>query len=460
LNTSRAIRKSCAISTSFILLLAVCAARGGAAAAGARELTLKDAIATALESNIDLRQASYLVDSKSISVTRSRADFLPNLGFSARGSKSYSKQYDTATNSFDGTSSNSMSLGLSSSLDLFTGFGRTASLKQSRLELDAERDNFARTKQEIVFNVISSFVQTVVDSEFIKVNEENLAAQRRLLERIQAFYQAGRSPVADLYEQQAETANAERQLLISRRDYAVSKLNLLQTLGLDPGTDCRVVAPSVESIMAEVSGLTVGDDLEEALARRFDLIAQQKQIDAARSQVTASRSGYWPTLSLSASAGTSYSSAAADRWSFSEQLSDNNPSASIGVSLSLPIFDRLQTRNSVKQAKIQLRQAQLAIEKLKLQIGVQVRQALEDYIAAQKDVEVSGARLKYSEQALKSIEARYDVKAATLVEVTQVRSSTLQASYNSINARYSLLLRGIGIAFYRGDIDGITSLFR
>jgi outer membrane protein len=353
-----------------------------------------------------------------------------------------------------------MSLGLSSSLDLFTGFGRTASLKQSRLELDAERDNFARTKQEIVFNVISSFVQTVVDSEFIKVNEENLAAQRRLLERIQAFYQAGRSPVADLYEQQAETANAERQLLISRRDYAVSKLNLLQTLGLDPGTDCRVVAPSVESIMAEVSGLTVGDDLEEALARRFDLIAQQKQIDAARSQVTASRSGYWPTLSLSASAGTSYSSAAADRWSFSEQLSDNNPSASIGVSLSLPIFDRLQTRNSVKQAKIQLRQAQLAIEKLKLQIGVQVRQALEDYIAAQKDVEVSGARLKYSEQALKSIEARYDVKAATLVEVTQVRSSTLQASYNSINARYSLLLRGIGIAFYRGDIDGITSLFR
>jgi outer membrane protein len=438
----------------------VCAAPRGAGAAEARELTLKNAIAIALESNLDLRQESYAVDSRSISVRSNLADFLPNLGFSARGSRSYSKQYDTTTDSFNGTSSNSLSLGLSSGLDLFTGFGRTASLKQSRLALDAERDNFARTRQEVVFDVISSFVQAVVDSEFIKVNAENLAAQRSLLERIQAFYQAGKSPIADLYQQQAETANAERQLLLSQRDYAVSKLTLMQTLGIDPGTDCRAVAPDVESIMAEASGLAVGDALEEALARRLDLISQQKLIDAARSQITATRSGYWPTLSLSASAGTSYNSSVSDLWSFSEQLSDANPSASIGLSLSFPLFDRLQTRNAVQQAKIQLYQAQLAVERLKLQIGVQVRQALEDYATAEKDVDVSEARLKYSEQALRSIEARYDVKAATLVEVTQARYSNLQAAYNAINARYNLLLRSIAIAFYRGDIDGITSLFQ
>jgi len=442
------------------VVLASVACPRGAGAAETKQITLASAIATALTSNIELRQASYAVDSRSISVSRSMSEFLPNLSFSARGSKSFSRDYNETTGSFEGASSKSLSLGISSGIDLFSGFGRTASLRQSRLSLEAERNSFARTKQTIVFQVVSAFVQAVVDSEYIRVNEENLAAQRRLLDQVQAFYDAGKTPVADLYQQQAETANAERQLLLSRRDYEVSKLALLETLGLDPGTECRIAAPDVESIISQVSRLASASALEEALARRSDIAAQEKQIEAARSQITASRSGYWPSLSLSASAGTSYSSAAADRWGISDQLSKSNPSASVGISLSFPLFDRLQTRNSVRQAQIQLGEAELALERLKLQIGVDVRQALEDYGAAEKDIEVSNARLRYSEQALASTEARYGVKAATLVEVTQVRSSTLQAAYNSINARYTLLLKGVAIAFYRGDIDGITSLFQ
>jgi outer membrane protein len=442
------------------MLIALCPAPGGARADEPREITLKDAIATALRSNVDLAQAASTVDSRRVGVTQNEADFLPNLGVSARSGRSYSRTFDQTTNGFQGFYANSLSLGASSSLDLFTGFGKIASLRQSRLSLDAQRKSYAQTRQDVVFSVITSFAQAAVNNQVIKVNEENLAGQKRLLEQIQAFYDAGRNSVADLYQQQAATADAERQLLLARRNYQVSLFQLLQVMGIDPGTESRIVEPDVESIIAEASGLNVGDALQEALARRYDLLSQQKQIEAARTQITVSRSGYWPTLSLSANAGTSYSSTLSDQFDFSEQLKDANPNASIGLSFSLPLFDRLATRSAVQQSKIQLRQTQIAADRLKLQIGVEIRQALEDYAEAQKEVEVSAAQLKYSQQALKSIEARYTVKASTLLEVIQARSAYYQAEYQSINSRYNLLLKGISIAYFRGDIDGITSLFK
>jgi len=448
-----------AAACAWAILIALCSAPGAARASEAREITLKDAIATALRSNVDLAQAATAVDSRKVGVTQSEADFLPSLGASARAGRSYSRRLDATTNDFTGFNSNSFSLGLSSSLDLFTGFGRIASLQESRLSLDAQRKTYAQTRQDIVFSVITSFAQAAVNGQVIKVNEENLAAQKRLLEQIQAFYKAGRNSVADLYQQQAAAADAERQLLVANRNYQVSLFQLLQVMGINPGTESRIVEPDIESIIAEASGLNVGDPLEVALARRYDLLSQQKQIEAARTQITVSRSGYWPTLSLSASAGTSYSSTLSDQFDFSEQLEDANPNASIGLSFSLPLFDRLATRSAVQQSKIQLRQAEIATDRLKLQIGVEVRQALEDYAEAQKEVEVSAAQLKYSEQALKSIEARYTVKASTLLEVIQARSAYYQAGYQSINARYNLLLKGISMAYFRGDLDGITSLF-
>jgi outer membrane protein len=441
------------------LLVALCCAPA-ARADEPRQITLKDAVDTALRSNVDLAQAATTVDSRRIAVTQNEAGFFPSLSASARSGKSWSRQFNQTTNGFDGFSSSSLSLGLSSGVDLFTGFGKIAGLKQSKLSLDAQRKNYAQTRQDIVFSVVGSFAQAAVNGQVIKVNEENLAAQKRLLEQIEAFYKAGRSPVADLYQQQAATADAERQLLLANRNYQVSLFQLLQVMGIDPGTQAQIVEPNVESITAEAAGLNVGDPLEEALARRYDLLAQERQIEAARTGITASRSGYWPTISLSASTGTSYSSTLSDQFDFSEQLEDANPNASIGVSLSLPLWDRLVTRSSVQQSKIALRQAQIAEQRLKLQIGVEIRQALEDYAEAQKEVEVSTAQLKYAEQALKSIEARYTVKASTLLDVIQARSVYYQSEYQSINSRYNLLLKGIAIAYYRGDIDGVTSLFK
>jgi outer membrane protein len=113
----------------------------------------------------------------------------------------------------------------------------------------------------------------------------------------------------------------------------------------------------------------------------------------------------------------------------------------------------------VAQAEVSLRRAQLGAEKLELQVKVDVRQALEDFATATKAVEVAEARHKYSEQALRSMEERYRVNASTLVDLTQVRASNLQSSYDLINARYSHLIKGLAVLYYSGTIGNAMPLF-
>jgi outer membrane protein len=452
----RTIRRGCAIGACAFLCWAG-AATEPARGAETRAITLKDAMDTALKANVDLRQSAYQTESQRISVRSNKMDFLPDLRLSLGASRGYGKDYEALADRFEWNHSNSMNLSVSSGLALFTGFGRIAALKQSQLQLEAQQRSYERSREQVIFETVQQFVLVVLDGDLVKVDEQYLESQRSLLAQIEAFTTSGKRPIVDLYQQQASVADAESRLLIARRDFEVDKFKLLQVMAVDPGIECTIVVPDVESITGGLAGFLPDDAAGEALARRADLAAQRLQVEAAKKQITASRAGYWPALSLSAGAGTSYRSPGS--YDFNDQFYNNNLNGSIGLSLSIPIFDRLSTYNSVAQAKVGLRQAQLGAEKLELQTGVEIRQALEDYTTAGKAVEVARAQFKYSAQALKNMEERYKVGASTLVELMQARASNLQSSYNLINARYAHLVKGIAVLFYSGTIEKAMPLF-
>jgi outer membrane protein len=452
----RRIRGVFAIGACFVLCSAGAIMRP-ARGAETMTITIRDAIATALKANVDLRQAANQTESRKISVRNSTMDFFPNLRLSLGASRGYGKDYEALSDRFEWSHSNSMNLSVSSGVDLFTGFGRIAALKQSRLELEAQRMSYERSREQVIFETVQAFVLVVLDGDLITVDEQYLESQRKLLSQIEAFTTSGKRPIVDLYQQQASAADAESRLLIARRNLEVDKYRLLQIMAVDPGIECAIVVPAVEDITEGLAGVLPDDAAGEAMAGRADLAAQRLQVEAAKKQLTASRAGYWPSLSLSAGAGTSYRNPGS--YDFNDQFYNNNLNGSIGLSLSVPVFDRLGTYNSVAQAKVGLRQAQLGTEKLELQTGVEIRQALEDYATAGKAVEVAQTQSRYSGQALKNMEERYKVGASTLVELMQARASNLQSSYNLIYAKYGRLVKGVAVLYYSGGIEKAMPLF-
>jgi outer membrane protein TolC len=91
---------------------------------------------------------------------------------------------------------------------------------------------------------------------------------------------------------------------------------------------------------------------------------------------------------------------------------------------------------------------------------VEVKQAIEDYYTARKQVDVAGSQAEYSQASLESMEERYNVNAATMAELIQARSQYHQSQYSLVEAKFNLLIRGIGVAFYQGDGEGMISILK
>jgi outer membrane protein len=425
---------------------------------GSTALNLREAIDIALESNVALRQASNQAYSAGLSVSQAKADFLPSLQLSSNATLSDYKALDTESGLYEGQDSERLTSSVSLNLNLFTGFGRLASLRQSGYELDASDYTVERMEQAVTYETASRFIQAAAYREMIRVYQENLEAQRQQLDRVKAFYDAGNKPIADLFQQQAETARAELGLLESERDFEISRLQLMETLGLDPSADLKIIGPETDDLGGFACPYQEGKAVTRALADRPDLASQQSQVAAALQGVKVARANYWPTVSLSFGVGTGYSNSMSELYGFSDQYWDNNVQTDIGLSISLPIFDRMRTRTDVGKSQIQLETAQLELEGLKHSIKREVLQAFEDLHMAEKQVDVVDAQVRFAEESLRSYQKRYDVGASTLAEVTQARATFLEARQSQVSARYDLLLTHMNLAYCVGNTDLMISL--
>jgi outer membrane protein len=424
-----------------------------------RTVTLDQAIEIALQNNLDLKQVSNQVTLSQISLKQKKSNFLPNISLSAQSSRLYAKSLNIETNEYINGNNQSSNLSASFNLNLFNGGYDISALRQSRFELRASQQNFTRYQQSIIFETIQLYIQVVLAGELIEVDKKNLEAQLAQLERIEVFFEAGRRPVADLYQQKAEISRYEYLLLNTERNYQVNKLLLSRILGSDPGTDYKVSNPGIEHLINKVRHFNLETIVKEAREQRPDIHAQQNQIQAATNEIRAARAGYWPKLNFFADAGTSYNSSI-EGIGFSDQFLDNHPNASIGLSLSIPVFDKNTTRNSVAMAKVNLNNQQLEMQKLFYQVSIEVQQAIQDYATAKKQITVAETQEKYSQAARESVEERYNVNAATMAELIQVRSQYHQSLYDLVEAKFNLLIRGIAISFYKGDSERMISLLK
>jgi len=411
-------------------------------------LTLDAAVQRTLDHHPDLQLAQNRQQSAMVDVSAARGRFLPSLDASASASGSLAQQPPPG----DTVDYRTVNLGISSRLNLFNGFADSATLAASLRRLDASDADLLRERQTVVYSVASRFIAAITAGELVKVAEESLAREQALLEQIEAFYKAGTRSVTDLYRQQATTAQSELELLSARRDQQVAELQLLQAMGDEPPFAYTLAAPDAEGLSGQLGTPELEATLQQALSLRPDLIAQQQRSAAAEAQLREAKSGYLPSLDLYADAGTGYSSLNSGR-SFNDQLSRDRGNATVGLSLSVPLFDRNVTRSSVAQARISQNDAAVTLARLRQKVGVEIGSAVADYRTATLRLQVAESQLAYARQALEAADARYRVGAATWVDLADARATDAGARADLVRARQGVLEQGLTLIYARGDLE-------
>ncbi len=439
-----------------------------------RTITYEEAVRLALQRNTTIRRAQSQTGLQSSLVTGETMDFLPSLEIGSSGTRTFGRSFSQEEGAILSETSDFIGANLSSSLTLFNGFEQFASLEQAQREEEASRRRLDRAQQDVAFQVLERFATLLQNRELTRVAEQELRTQEELLKQVRGLVDVGRQPQSDLYQQQAARAEARAALEEARRQEEVAKTELIRLLQLDPREEYAFEASNFPEAAAPDT-FAFDRLLDLAMERRSDLQANRAAVEAGRQGVRSARSGFWPSLTLSFGYGSDWSSNARRaipgtgseprtvtitpdggdepvtipvpgtgsepetfRPDFMDQLNTRR-GGSVQLSMSVPVFQRWQTRNQVRQAEVQLDNARYDLTDQQQTVALEVRQALVDYRSSQAQLDAAEERLEAARRARDAAQRRYELGAATFVEVSQAISGFVSARSAEVQARYALV---------------------
>ncbi|HSQ30567.1 MAG TPA: TolC family protein [Gemmatimonadaceae bacterium] len=445
-------RTMLAVALTFGAAAAV-AAQAVAAPKAGQPITFADAIAIALKQNVAVRQAANAAALGEATAQQQKIQLLPDLRLSVSGSDNVGRNFSQTEGSIINQQTQSLSSGLSTSLTLFDGGKTRASIRSAESSQDASEQDLARAKQTAVFTVASDYVALSNAQEQLQVQQENLAAQQAQLALIVKFVSAGARPMSDQYQQEATVASARLAVVQASRAVELAKVDLIDVLRLDPATSYDFAAPTLKAREAPPS-YRLDSLIARAYGARVDLDAQESRATAAAQEVKVAKASKLPTISVTGSYSSAFNSAS--ELSMADQL-DQRRGGSIGVGISIPLFDRGAASVAEQRAQIAEENARLSLDNQKQTIALEVRRAYLDQASAREQLAAAEAQLAAATQSATMTQQRYQAGAATLVEVTQARAQQVQAASAVATARNNLVLQETVMAYYTGALDPRTA---
>ena len=421
-----------------------------------RLITLDEAIEIALDNSYQLKQAENNLRLSKTRQWSATADLLPNLNGSMGRSRNIGRQFDNTTGEFGDFTINGFSASISSSMPLFTGFANINDLRASRQETLSREQQLQRARENVIFFTATRYLQYLLSIRLLEISEENLQASRQQLERIRAQVEVGTRPTVDLLNQESTVANNELLVINRRNTLQQNRLDLIRQLQLDPQEAIDFVEPDLPVGVIQPKQYDLNFLVNTALDNRSDLKSEEASIQAAYFAFRAAQGNYLPSLSANYSLRSSLN----DRnpSPYDDQFFDQNISRSIGVSLSIPIFNRLNVRTGVQSQKIAYENAKLSFDNSRLEVIQEVNQAYNDYQARIAEVESTERAFKASERAYQTELQRYEIGASTLIELSQAQALFVQAQSNRVQALYSYYFQEQLLDYYLGRLDPTIQL--
>ena len=421
-----------------VVFCLVCAATLSQSSLGqTKRWSLRECCDYAIEHNISIKQQQNQCRQQEVQLSTARNSRLPDLSASASQNFSFGRGL-TAANTYSNTNTSSTSFQLGTSVPLFTGFQIPNQIKMNQLNLEAATADLEKAKNDIRLQVAQAYVQILYDMEIGDVARRQVTIDSMQVVRLQALVDNGKAAEATLSQQKATLANSHLTATQADNNTRLAILTLTQLLELPTPEDFGIVRPDLSTISdGSLAALSPDAIYAEALGLKPEIAAQQLRLQAYNRNIKIAQAGYYPTLSLSGGLGTNYyTTSGFTSDSFGEQLK-NNFSQYIGLNLSIPIFNRFQTRNNVRTARISLENQQLQLDNTKKTLYKEIQQV---YCNALND----------KTKAQISQEAQYENGKATITEFNESKNNYLKSESDLVQARYELLYQQALIEFYRG----------
>ena len=322
-----------------------------------RRWTLEECIAHAYMQNIEIKTQELAAAEKRLSLSESRWGYAPELSASAGYTLSTGRVLDPTTYDFvenQIVSGNNASVGVS--LPLFSGLRNHYNLRRAKLDLRSSLLAVETMRRSVRLNVTARYLEVLCAEETIRDAEQVVSELEVQAGKTERMVEARKVTMADLLQIRSQLSDARNDVLTARNTYEIARLELCQLLEIEDYASFRTVAPDTARLVH--GGLAEDDSVLDAAQQLPEVESARVGIELARRDLQLARTAYWPTLSLAAGYGSSYSDARQkmfqqadgtyryEAYPFFEQYRDN-ASSYVSLSLSIPIFGKFTTRKNV-----------------------------------------------------------------------------------------------------------------
>lgn len=413
--------------------------------------TLRQCIDYALENNVTVKQQDVTRRQNEVQLSTAKNSRLPDLNASASQNWSFGRGL-TSENTYSNRNTSSTSLSLGTTVPLFTGFRIPRTIELNKLNLEAATADLGKARDDISVQVAQAYVQILYNIELRDVAQRQIDIDSMQVERLREMYRTGKASGVEVAQQEATLTQSRLTLTQADNDYRISLLTLAQLLELPSPEGFTIVRPDIAALTVdEAAALPLPDEIfQEAIAFKPEVKAETLRLKSTEMSIKIAQSALWPTLSLSAGLGSNYyKTNGFDTESFGRQMR-NNFSQYIGLSLNIPIFNRFETRNSIRSARLDRESQQLRLDDVKKTLYKEIQQAYYNAVAARAQYASSTEATASNKAAFDLMSAKYEYGKANITEFNESKNNWLKAESDLARAKYEYMYDTSLLDFYRG----------
>lgn len=402
----------------------------------------------ALNNNISIEKLNNEEKFAKVSIAEAKSEFIPSISAGANYSLSSGRVLDQTTYSFLEHSTVGSSISITGTAILFSGLERYYRVKQAQKEYDAFVMNSLSMRKEVCKNVVLAFYNVLCADKNIESAHliANLITEQLLI--IEAQVDAGIKTEADLLQIRSQLCSAQNDIILANNAKKMALLELGQLMNI---TDHSLIRLQNDD----------ENDLQQVYntdANRYDISfhnlpeyrTEELRVESAKYAVKVAKSSYYPTLLLSGSYGSNFSSARQKvlisendtyqniKYPPFEQWADN-ANAYITLTLQIPIFNGMRVRNNVKRAELGVKDAYYTMSIVRNKVAKEFEQIRGDNETAYQRYVSATEQLKYTSEVLRQIKEQYEYGKCDFITWNIAIVEYAKAQYEVNNTKYALI---------------------
>ena len=411
--------------------------------------TLEECINYALSRNIQIQKTGLTNEKNQLYSTQAQANRLPSVNASVRENFNWYKGFDSTTGSYGSSNgTNSTNYSLSSSVALYNGQKLTNKIRLAELDLQSGHLYSETVKESVGLNILNAYLQVLYAYESVSNAEKQIVSTTEQLNLSKERMDLGVISMSDYLQIKSELAAEKSTLASAQSQLSMGKVTLMQLMELPVDDSFEVSSPNLNSLLIESDLPDAQEIYNLALGIKPQIKNAELTKESAFLDVKIAKADGLPSLSMDAGLSTGYSSLTKNA-GYINQLQDKvNPS--VGLSLSIPIFQKKQVKTNVAIANISVSDAELDEINTKNELRKNIEQACADVVSAKSQYTASQEQNQSTQESYEVTTEKYKQGLLNSVDFLIQKTNLITSESKLLQSKFNVIFSYKVLDFYKG----------